>query len=349
MTSKCRRVPLKSFTIPHLELSACVLWSKLLVSVLEALKREIKDTVMFCWSDSMVALWWIKEVYKRWGVWVQNRVEVIRGNTSPGIWFHVPSTSNPSDISTRSISLDHLDFVHWFHSPQFLLDHQENWPSKELVSSAETKLEERRADLAVNMVRTACHGIGEVLNCHDYSSFEKLFRVTSYILRFKANILSKLRKKPAIFTSAELTTTELEESKKLWLLYDQNVIISKENFSKVKNSLNLFYDENNFLRFKTRISSVETFSCDKKCPILLNKDTYVTKLIILNAHESVCHSGVTSMLNFICSKLWIGKGRQTVKKILKKCFICKYVNGKTLLGPATPCGCGFRRTNLLQS
>ena len=147
---------------------------------------------MFCWSDSMVALWWIKEVYKRWGVWVQNRVEVIRGNTSPGIWFHVPSTSNPSDISTRSISLDHLDFVHWFHGPQFLLDHQENWPSKELVSSAETNFEEQRADLAVNMEHTACHGIGGVLNCHDYSSLERLLSVTSYILRFKAIILSKL-------------------------------------------------------------------------------------------------------------------------------------------------------------
>ena len=77
----------------------------------------------------MVALCWIKEVHKQWCVWIQKRVEVIRGTASPDIWFHVPSTSNPSDISTHSIS--------W---PQFFLDHQENWPSKKLVSSAETKL-----------------------------------------------------------------------------------------------------------------------------------------------------------------------------------------------------------------
>ena len=57
------------------------------------------------------------------------------------------------------------------------------------------------------MVGTACHGIVEVLNCHDYSSFVKLLRVTSSILRLKANILSKLKKKPAIFPAAELTTT----------------------------------------------------------------------------------------------------------------------------------------------
>ena len=166
------------------------------------------------------------------------------------------------------------------------------------------------------MVGTTCQGIGEALNCHDYSSFKKLLRVTSYILRFKANLLSKLRKEPAIFTDVELTTTELKESKKLWILYERNVIISKEKFTKIKNSLNLFYDENNFLRGKTRTGSVETFSHDKKCLILLNKDSYVPKLIIFNVHESIYHSGVTSTLIFIRSKFWIVKGRQTVKEIL---------------------------------
>ena len=65
-------------------------------------------------------------------------------------------------------------------------------------------------------------------------------------------------------------------------------------------------------------------------------------MIAFNAHELVCHSGVTSTSNFIRSKFWIFKERQTVKKILKKCFICKYVNRKILLGPATPCLPNFR-------
>ena len=96
----------------------------------------------------MVALQWIKEVHKLWGVWVQNREEVIQV-------IH---------ISTNSLSIDRLDFVHWFHDPQFLLDYQENWPSKKLLLSAETKLEEQRIELAVNIVHTAFHGIGKVLN-----------------------------------------------------------------------------------------------------------------------------------------------------------------------------------------
>ena len=77
LTSKYRLVPLKSFRIPHLELLAWLLLTKLLVTVLEALKGKVKVTPMFCLSDSMVALWWIKEAHKRWGVWIQNRVVVI--------------------------------------------------------------------------------------------------------------------------------------------------------------------------------------------------------------------------------------------------------------------------------
>ena len=87
--------------------------------------------------------------------------------------------------------------------------------------------------------------------------------------------LSMLRKKVAVFTTAALTTTKLEESKKLWILYDQSVIISKKGFTKGKNPLNRFYDESNLLRVKTWISSVKTFSYDKKYSILLNKDSHV--------------------------------------------------------------------------
>lgn len=70
-------------------------------------------------------------------VFVKN-VGVFTGSTKSGrsqqcfvgviVWWHdvglkrfinggVASTSNPSDISTRSVSLKHLDFLHWFHCP----------------------------------------------------------------------------------------------------------------------------------------------------------------------------------------------------------------------------------------
>ena len=117
VTSKRELVPSKPQTIPRLELLSSLLLSKLLVSVLDVISQVITVSSIFCWSESMVVLWWIKQVEKRCNMWVQNRVNVIRANSSPHIWFHIRSPSNPVDISTRSISLAHLDLLHWFHGP----------------------------------------------------------------------------------------------------------------------------------------------------------------------------------------------------------------------------------------
>ena len=46
--------------------------------------------------------------------------------------------------------------------------------------------------------------------------------------------LYKLRKKVPVFITAALTTTKLEESKKLWILYDESAIISKKQLPKGK-------------------------------------------------------------------------------------------------------------------
>ena len=85
VASKCRLVPSKSQTIPRLELLSCLLLSKLLVSVLDVISQVVTVSSIFYWSDSMVALWWMKQVEKRWNTWVQNRLSVIRANSSPDI------------------------------------------------------------------------------------------------------------------------------------------------------------------------------------------------------------------------------------------------------------------------
>ena len=67
--SKCLLVPSKSQTIPRLELLSCLLLSKLLVSVLEVISQVVTVSFIFCWSDSMVALLWIKQIEKHWNIY----------------------------------------------------------------------------------------------------------------------------------------------------------------------------------------------------------------------------------------------------------------------------------------
>ena len=327
VASKCRLVPSKSQTSPRLELLSCLLLSKLLVSVLDVISQVVTVSSIFCCSGSMVALWWIKQDEKRWNIWVQNRVNVIRVNSSPDIWFHISPSSNPADISACSISLAHLDLLLQFHVPQFLLDYLKNWSPKDVtLPFGEINLEERSVNIVVAAVSSVeREALGKVIDCRRYGSLNKLSRVTGYVLRFKTNILAKLRNKLSDFKIGELTVTETEEYKTLWFLHDQKFIIGKDNFTKVKNSLYLLYDGKKILRVKTRISGMESFSFDKKFLILLKKNSYFRELIVLNAHAAVFRSGVHSTLNYIHSNYWIVKGRQTIKQLLKRCFIYKYV------------------------
>ena len=166
--------------------------SELLNSVLEAVKEEVNVTSTYCCSDSMVELWWIKEDHKRWSAWVQKRVDIIRSSTPSNIWFHVPSSSNPADISTCSSSLVHLHLSHWFMGPYFLSQNPIFWPSKDIFLQSEGKgIEEKIEMVATNTVGSSNLGVGKIIDCHRYDSLNKLLRITGYVLRFKANILAK--------------------------------------------------------------------------------------------------------------------------------------------------------------
>ena len=78
LASKTKVAPLKKLTIPRLELLGCLLLSRLIKEVLEGVNGRIEVDDMFCWSDSKVALCWIKGKEKSWKAWVENRVVSIR-------------------------------------------------------------------------------------------------------------------------------------------------------------------------------------------------------------------------------------------------------------------------------
>ena len=73
--SKARVSPIKTVTLPRLELLGALLCARLTKFVMESLRSGIEHKVSyFCWTDSTVALGFIKGEEKMWKPFVQNRV-----------------------------------------------------------------------------------------------------------------------------------------------------------------------------------------------------------------------------------------------------------------------------------
>ena len=236
MTSKNDLVPSKTLSIPGLKLLSCVLLSRLIDSVRKALETEVVLEKVCLWSK--VALWWLKQVNKRWNVWVQNRVDCIRALVEPSRWYYVSTHSNPADLSTRFNSLKSFRFNSlWWEGPSYLKEDCSHRPLEKIISSDLTHQEERSGSHSL-FVNHGVRGIGKVIDCCRFSSFERLLRVTSYVLRFIGNLKTRI-KNTGELRNNDICTEEIENSKILWLRYEQH-FIRKE---KVKNSLNLIEDE----------------------------------------------------------------------------------------------------------
>ena len=68
VSAKSKVVSNKGLSIPRIELLFCLLQSKLVSVIVNAMSVEVVVSKIVCWTDSLIALWWIKRVDKNWKV-----------------------------------------------------------------------------------------------------------------------------------------------------------------------------------------------------------------------------------------------------------------------------------------
>ena len=91
--------PKKSVTIPRLELLSNLLASRVTSYAKTAFHRHQCQTQV--WTDSTIALFWIKGESGRWKTFVHNRVTQIRKVFSAEQIRHCPGLENPADLASR--------------------------------------------------------------------------------------------------------------------------------------------------------------------------------------------------------------------------------------------------------
>ena len=118
--AKGRVAPLKRVTLPRLELMGSLMAARLLIFVRQALRLP-ESTTLRCWTDSMVALGWIRGDSQRWKQFVSNRVSEIQRLTCPSTWSFTPGEENPADLVTRGVSAGRLmDSQLWLNGREWL-------------------------------------------------------------------------------------------------------------------------------------------------------------------------------------------------------------------------------------
>ena len=88
----------------------------------------------------------------------------------------------------------------------------------------------------------------------------------------------------------------------------------------------LFLEEKQILRCRGRINN-SIVPPTSKNPILLPSRHPFVDLLIRHTHEHVKHSAVTTTLTTLRERFWILKGRQAVKRVLKRCVTCRRLEG----------------------
>ena len=205
---KARVAPMKTLTVPKLELQAALLAARLREEICKALTEPVQNT--FMWTESTTVLQWLNSLDKQ-PIFVANRVSEILEGTSVDQWHHVASHANPADAGTRGMSSEALQKSSWLHGSQFLRTSDFPFqPNTYVVKniklkshSTEASSSEKTSTLITDVFKSDFS-----LPFRKFSSYPKQLRILAYCMRLLPRHLAYRSSGKEIVDPEELSAAE---------------------------------------------------------------------------------------------------------------------------------------------
>lgn len=342
--SKTRVAPLKTVTIPRMELSAAELLSRVIVEVKKSL--EFTEMEYILWIDSSPALYWLRKDPSSLKVFIANRVASIQRNTDLKCWKYVNTKDNPADLLSRGVKPSDLAGNKlWLHGPEWLSKPTSEWPAEQFPLSMPVGIDlelrvhtisEFKGGLDIGRQSADREQMDRVPILEYTNNLEHALRIFSFVIRYANALHDKYKPPTRNRRSAKLRIEPPTGKERAWAMRYFIKKAQEEHFKaelsalqrkeKIPDKSKLeplkpILDENGIIRVGGRLDRAN-LTYERKHPPVVPRGSRLAWLIMDQAHRRCAHGGVQVTAYYVRQNFWIPRLRDELKNFTKKCVIC---------------------------